>query len=107
MRNFDSFPEPLLELDFGYDPFNDRLLLWSRGVGILYELSLEDYSLGCIDQSSRHKNQFGHIPFLKRVILKEKYGQRSAIMTIGENSETKLLNRSMKNSKKPLMMLEI
>jgi|AntRauTorckE6833_2_1112554.scaffolds.fasta_scaffold00106_39 hypothetical protein len=65
LRSFDSFPEPLLELDFGYDPFNDRLMLWSRGVGVVYELSLDDYSLERIDRSFSHNNQFGHFPFFR------------------------------------------
>lgn len=65
LHRFESFPESLFELDFGFDPFNERLLLWSRGVGVIYEINLENYSIERLDQSFPHNNQFGHYPFFR------------------------------------------
>lgn len=63
LARYDSYPEPMLSLEFGFDPYMNRLLLWSRGVGTMYEINMEDYNLERIDRSFPHKNQFGHFPF--------------------------------------------
>lgn len=65
LKEVEAYPEPLSKLEFGYDPFNDRLLFWSRGIGTLYEVDLETVEIERIDRSFPHNNQYGHYPFFR------------------------------------------
>lgn len=65
LKEIEAYPEPLSKLEFGYDPFNDRLLLWSRGIGTMYEVDLETVEIERIDRSFPHNNQYGHYPFFR------------------------------------------
>lgn len=65
LKELESYPESLNQLEFGYDSSNDRLLFWSRGVGKMYEFDLEANEIERIDQSFPHNNQFGHTSFFR------------------------------------------
>lgn len=66
LMSVDEFPEPLSELEFGYDAVNGRLLLWSRGVGTVYQVDHKIQEIRRIDKSFAHKNQYGHFPFFRK-----------------------------------------
>src|SRR5690606_18492442 len=53
------FPEH--ELEIGVDTTGNRILIWSAGLGHVYEASVsESISFERIDKSYPHKNQFEH-----------------------------------------------
>lgn len=59
-------PANMTEFEFAYNNLRDKMHLWSRGVGVVYDIDSGDYSLGRVDQSFRHRNQFNHYPFIGR-----------------------------------------
>lgn len=65
LTTLDSFSEDLNELEFGYDSQNGLLFLWDRGVGTVYEMELQDFTIKQVDRSHPHRNQFNHQPFFK------------------------------------------
>jgi hypothetical protein len=61
----DEVPIPIQELEFGFNHDTQKPLLWSRGIGHVYEIDTTSNSLIRIDNSFLHKNQYGHIPFFR------------------------------------------
>ncbi len=56
-------PEDIQEFEFGYNSGTNKLQLWSRGVGLVYEINLNNYAVKRVDDSFDHKNQYAHYPF--------------------------------------------
>lgn len=63
LAEYSSLPEPMRKLGFAYNHTNNKFLLWSDGIGTVYEIIPDDFSIHRIDRSFPHKNQFGHFPF--------------------------------------------
>ncbi|NGP76542.1 hypothetical protein G3570_07855 [Balneolaceae bacterium YR4-1] len=64
----DSLSSLALEIEdyeFGYDTVNDKIKLWHRGVGTLYEVDPDTYEITRRDESHVHRNQFSHQPFFR------------------------------------------
>jgi len=64
LAEYESLPLPLSNLEFAYNHVEKKLFLWSRGIGAIYEITPNDYEIKRIDESSQHRNQFGHFPFI-------------------------------------------
>lgn len=58
-------PEVLWDLEFGYNPKEQNVEMWSRGVGKYFVYGKEAKKFRRIDKSHNHRNQFGHFPFFK------------------------------------------
>jgi len=59
-------PEVLWDLEFGYNPAEQNVEMWSRGVGKYFVYDKEVKRFRRIDKSHNHRNQFGHFPFFKK-----------------------------------------
>ena len=51
--------------EFGFNAQANLIQLWSRGIGKLYSIDPQTYNIKREDQSTEHKNQFGHFPFFR------------------------------------------
>lgn len=60
-----SLPLEVKDYEFGYDSVNDVIKLWHRGVGTLYEVDPDSYTISRLDDSHVHRNQFSHQPFIR------------------------------------------
>ncbi len=60
-----ALPEDFFEFEFAYNNEKNVLRFWDRGVGRVFEVEPETFSVKRIDQSHTHKNQFKHQPFIK------------------------------------------
>lgn len=69
LGSLENMPEKLMKLEFGYHPHQNRLLLWSRGVGRVYETAVDYVEIKRMDRSHPHRNQLGHQPFFREGAL--------------------------------------
>ncbi|PAU95806.1 hypothetical protein CK503_01740 [Aliifodinibius salipaludis] len=51
--------------EFGFNARTNLIQLWSRGMGKLFNIDPKTYEIERVDQSSEHRNQFGHFPFYR------------------------------------------
>lgn len=58
-------PDDLYEFEFAYNNKKGELIFWDRGVGRVFEIDPQTYSIRRIDKSHSHKNQFKHQPFIR------------------------------------------
>lgn len=63
LDSLSSFSNLFYEYEFGYNHYTEKLNIWSKGVGEVYEIDPKELAIQRIDKSFPHKNQNGHFPF--------------------------------------------
>ena len=61
----EDFEGSFSDYEFGFNSYTKAIQLWSRGMGKLFSVDPQTYSIKRKDHSSNHKNQLGHFPFYR------------------------------------------